>query len=120
MNIRRAFAMVMGTVLIMMIGAVIFISATSSDTFIATETDMSGKVEAIIVIDGPWDVTYKYGDEVILTCIIQGIISDYTIEWEYRVNEDSDFISLECHEEKYSYILTPENEEYEYRVVIRY
>ena len=129
---RRVLAIIMVVAFITMFGVLMYVSnmepsdfATMTDlgvkTEIATELDIDPDIGVQIVIVNPWKVMYHYGDMITLACRVKGIAGDYEIEWEYTPDaENEPFVSLENYGEYYTFILTPENEDYEYRTVIRY
>lgn len=59
----------------------------------------------------------RYGDAVCLECVVDGIEGPYSISWEYSIN-GVDYFSLGWHLPEYSYILTRDNIDYYYRVVV--
>lgn len=90
-----------------------------SDVFgpIAAEQNIEPKIE--ISIASPYGKIH-FGDEVTLMCSVEGMDGvDYTIDWQYcTCSERSDFINLNCHELLYTFVITRENVDYCYRVVI--
>ena len=65
------------------------------------------------------DGIIHYGDTVKLRCNVGGIRVPYTIAWQYMTgDENASWESLNCSDEIYEFVLTPENEDYYYRVLI--
>lgn len=60
-----------------------------------------------------------YGTEINLSANVTGVRGKYTLQWEY--NDGSGWHAIEgATEAEYSYIFTPENEFWSYRVYLRY
>ena len=80
-----------------------------------SRNDSAGVHIEIVEPDG----MIHYGDKVRLRCDVKGIRVPYTIAWQYMENDkDALWQSLDCTDEIYEFILTPENENYYYRVLI--
>lgn len=112
---RRWFAIISLIIFIVSFGCVMYFAGAKS----SGSDDANHDINAVIELEGPWDLVYRYGDEVVLACRVRGLIGDYVIEWEYSEDGEA-FRSLDCTGEYYKYVLTEENEGYEYRVLIHY
>ena len=69
--------------------------------------------------------TIKYNDVVKLRCVVDGADRPYFIQWQYMkdTNEDSKlplWENIDCVGEVYEYVLTEENIDYYYRVVLSF
>ena len=75
-----------------------------------------------IRFDDP-ECVLRYGEPVRIRCVVDGVYEPYTIRWQYFDNQEQDgiapvWIDIDCTDDVYEFILTPENEEYYYRVVV--
>lgn len=73
-----------------------------------------------IDIEEPED-TIRYGDEVVLRCTVGGLYRPYLIHWEYMIPNNTgitQWIDLGCTGYTYRFVLTEENANYCYRVVV--
>ena len=73
-----------------------------------------------IDIEEPEDLI-RYGDEVVLRCTVGGLYKPYLIHWEYMIPDSADIVQwkeLNCTGDTYKFVLTKENANYCYRVVV--
>lgn len=83
----------------------------------ATFTDLAPAISVDIVVDAP-EGMLKYGEPVTLRCVVDSDIGDYVVQWQ-RSEDMLEWEDIECNEPEYSFILTEENDDYYYRVIIR-
>lgn len=73
-----------------------------------------------IDIEEPED-TIRYGDDVVLRCSVSGLYRPYVIHWEYMIPDNTGITQwekLNCTGPTYKFVLTEENANYCYRVVV--
>ena len=59
----------------------------------------------------------RYGEPVTLKCQMVEIPEPYAIQWQYD-RGDGEWVDIDCREELYSFVLTEENADFAYRVVV--
>jgi len=69
------------------------------------------------------DCILHYYEPVKLRCIVEGIDENYFVQWQYFDENAQNGImpiweNVDCNGEVYEFVLTPENENYYYRVVV--
>lgn len=85
--------------------------------YLPDEAEFDDKnVRVSIQLNSPVGIL-RYGDAVCLECVVDGVEGPYSISWEYSIN-GVDYFSLGWHLPEYSYILTRDNIDYYYRVVV--
>ena len=85
----------------------------------ATQTDQLYAEPSVLVsveLDTPID-EIRYGDQLVLRCVVDGIDEPYHIQWQYSEDKEGWF-DIPCTDDVYKFVLDEQNAGLYYRVEI--